>query len=193
MRRKSLYLCLTLVTGLLFFFGLRTHRPAPHYVLRNWKSGDIIFVEGTSLRSSVVRFLEWGRADYSHVGLIVLEDGIPFIIHADPKQRRVVKERWDAVLSPDRASGAAVFRVIGASEPVVSRACQFAEQYFSHAVPFDDEFDLNTDKKLYCTELVWRVYLSVGLDLRIRPNTERKYLLPSELIDAKMMREIATF
>ncbi|MDT4967409.1 MAG: hypothetical protein QOJ64_2146 [Acidobacteriota bacterium] len=160
----------------------------------DWKSGDIMFLEGNSFRSFVVSILQFGRTDYSHVGLVVVQDGTPFVIHADPKCGRVVKERWDAVLSPDRASGAAVFRVIGASPSSVADACRLAEQYCSNAVPFDDEFDLTTDKKLYCTELVWRVYLSVGFDLRIKPDSVgHKYLLPSELIRTKVIRDIASF
>lgn len=191
MRRKSLYLCLAIFAVLLFLSAFSARHLPRHYLPDTWQTSDVIFVEGTSLRSSVVRFLEFGRTDYSHVGLIVLQDGTPFVIHADPKLGRVIKERWDEFLSPDRADGAAVYRVIGGSASSVIRASQIAMQYLSDAVPFDDEFDLSTDKKLYCTELVWRAYLSVGIDLRNKPyDTARKYLFPSELIDAKVIREI---
>lgn len=191
MRRKSLYLCLAISAMLLCFSSFSARRLPRHYLPDTWKTGDVIFVEGTSFRSSVVRLLELGRTDYSHVGLILLQDGTPFVIHADPKRGRVIKERWDEFLSPDRANEAAVFRVIGRSDSIAFRASQIAKQYLSNAVLFDDEFDLNTDKKLYCTELVWRAYLSVGIDLRNKPyQTDRKYLFPSELIDAKVIREI---
>lgn len=191
MRRKSLYLCLAISAVLLCISAFSARRPLPHYFPDTWKSGDIIFIEGTSFRSSVVRFLEFGHTDYSHVGLIFLQDGTPFVIHADPKRGRVIKERWDEFLSADRADGAAVFRVIGGSDSIALRVSQIAKQYLSDAVLFDDEFDLSTYKKLYCTELVWRAYLSVGIDLRAKPyQADRKYLFPSELIDAKVIREI---
>lgn len=135
--------------------------------------------------------MEFGRTDYSHVGLILLQDGIPFVIHADPQRGRVIKERWDEFLAPDRADGAVVYRVKGGSDSSAIRVIESANQYLTDAVLFDSEFDLNSDKKLYCTELVWRAYLSVGIDLRDKPyDADRKYLFPSELIDAKVIREI---
>lgn len=159
-----------------------------------------MFIHGKSIRSAVVRFLEGSNRAYSHVGLVVLENSHPFIIHTDPardtKTDRVIKEPWNAVISPQRITGVTIFRVGDSSmaERLGFQASAVAQQFWREALPFDHEFDLTTPQKLYCTELVWRAYLAAGIDLRGRSfGSDRKYLLPSDLIKSGFLQEIRHF
>ena len=43
-----------------------------------------LFLNGTSVRSKVVRLLQRYSADYSHVGIVVVDGGIVYVVHADP-------------------------------------------------------------------------------------------------------------
>lgn len=154
------------------------------------RAGDLIFMHGTSIRSAIVRFLEIGKADYSHVGLIVFNNGVPYVIHADPARGAVMKEPLTALLMPSRTSGATIYRVEGSPE-AISQVCAQAQEYADEALPFDHEFDLETPRKLYCTELIWRAYLSAGLDLRGKwINSKRRYLIPCDLIQSGLLRQI---
>jgi hypothetical protein len=194
MRSKLYIACCAVLAFALYDAVAPIPASSHHYTTVGWKPGDIVFVEGKSLRSSVVRFLEFGHSDYSHVGLIVFDHDMPFVIHADPLRGRVVKEKWDLLLSPDRICEAAVFRVRGVSDAAISRACAIAEDDYFQAIPFNSDFDLATPNKLYCTELIWRAYLAAGIDLRKKPyGSDSKYLLPSELIENKALIEIAHF
>lgn len=161
------------------------------------RSGDVVFIRGKSIRSAVVRLLEGSSRAYSHVGLVVLENGRPFIIHADPTHDvttdRVMKEPWDAVISPKHITAATIFRVVdsSAADRLGIQASTVAQQFWRDALPFDHEFDLTTPEKLYCTELVWRAYMAAGIDLRGNSfGSDRKYLLPSDLIKSELLREI---
>ena len=161
------------------------------------RSGDLVFIRGKSVRSAVVCLLEGSDRAYSHVGLTVLEDGRPFIIHAEPAHDaasdRVMKEPWDTLVSPKRIAGATVFRVVThtSGNALGILASNAAEQYWKEALPFDHDFDLMTSQKLYCTELVWRAYLTTGIDLRGNSfGSDRNYLLPSDLIRSGVLREI---
>ncbi|HEX7681631.1 MAG TPA: YiiX/YebB-like N1pC/P60 family cysteine hydrolase [Thermoanaerobaculia bacterium] len=160
--------------------------------------GDIVFMQGNTIRGAVVRLFETPSGDYSHVGIIVIEKSGVFIIHANPgndsRTDRVIKEPWDAVISPRRVTGAAVFRL--AHEPTARMvgilAAGIAQQFEREALPFDHDFDLMTPQKLYCTELVWRAYMAAGVDLRgDRFGSDRKYLLPSDLIRSGLLRQLA--
>lgn len=159
------------------------------------RSGDVIFIRGKSIRSAVVRLLEGSNRDYSHVGLVVLENGHPFIIHADPAATtdRVIKEPWDAVISPKRITTATIFRMADSStaERLGIQASTVAQRFWRDALLFDHEFDLTTPQKLYCTELVWRAYMAAGIDLRGSSfGADRKYLLPTDMIKSGLFREI---
>jgi hypothetical protein len=104
-----------------------------------------------------------------------------------------VREPWDAVISPERIAGATVFRVEEASAPaaVGGKAAAVAQQFWRDALPFDHAFDLATPERLYCTELVWRAYMAARVDLRGGAfGSGRRYLLPSDLIESGLLREI---
>jgi hypothetical protein len=103
--RTKWYLACAITAFALYYAIVVNPAPSRPYACIGWKPGDIIFVEGRSFRSSIVRFLEFERSDYSHVGFIVFNRDVPFVIHADPQRGRVVKERWDLFLSPDRVTG----------------------------------------------------------------------------------------
>jgi len=153
---------------------------------------------GKSLRSIVVRLLEGTDSDYSHVGIVVIESGRAFVIHAspghDPRTDRVVKEPWSVMVSPARITSARIFR--SADDSTAQRvgfvAAAAAQQFERDALPFDHEFSLATPQTLYCTELVWRAYRAAGIDLRGRSfGSDRRYLLPSDLIKSGLLREVA--
>lgn len=149
------------------------------------------------MRSTVVRLFEGTDGDYSHVGIIVIERGQAFIIHANPsddsRTDRVIKEPWHAVISPRRITDAAIFRLadVTTARTVGFVAAGVAHQFEREALPFDHDFDLFTPRKLYCTELVWRAYMAAGIDLRGHSfGSDRRYLLPSDLIKSGLLREV---
>jgi len=192
-RRLTLYALFALVAGLLPFSSPHDDLPSSDRI----QSGDIVFIRGKSIRSAVVRLLEGGNSDYSHVGIIVLENGTFFIVHASPAPDatgdRVIKEPWDAIISPSRIAAAAVFRLTDPSKAsrLGLQAAKVAQQFERDALPFDHDFDLMTRRKLYCTELVWRAYLATGIDLRGSSfGSSRRYLLPLDLIKSGLLRDI---
>lgn len=162
----------------------------------NLHSGDIVLIRGISFRSGIVRLLEGVGSDYSHVGLVVIEGGHPFVIHADPSHTaaydRVIKESWGALITPTRISGATVLRLAACYPGTAPAAAARAALRFAwEARPFDHDFDLHTPEKLYCTELVWRAYMDAGIDLRGSSfGPDRKYLLPSDIIKSGFVRDI---
>ncbi len=184
-----------LATGLLSFRIYAGHGELPSS--DKARSGDVVFIRGKSIRSAVVGFFEGGYRAYSHVGIVILENGCPFIIHADPAHNavadRVMREAWDVVISPKRIGAAAIFRMADSNfvdSPNI-KASTVALQFWRDELPFDHEFDLSTPQKLYCTELVWRAYMAAGVDLcGDLFGSDRKYLLPSDLIKSGLLREV---
>ena len=137
--------------------------------------------------------------DYSHVGIVVIEDGRPYVIHVDPSNNpitdRVVKEPLQILITPKRIRGASVFRLVDAPQlnKAILEASLTAKRFLREQLPFDHEFDLATPQKLYCTELIWRAYLTAGIDLCPGSFGQgRKYLLPADLIRSGLLQEVIT-
>lgn len=155
------------------------------------QAGDLVFRRGRSMVSRAVLSLD-GRSDFSHVGIAVRQGEDLRIVHAlppeeDRKATGVVAEPLELFLSPDVASSAALYRPRNSAAGV--RAAVAARKHVMARTPFDSAFDLSTSSAVYCTELVWKVYLEADIDLIGRGFHER-YLLPSRLLESTELRLI---
>lgn len=158
-----------------------------------WRTGDIIFLDGMSFRSRVVRLLQGYDSDYSHVGIVVVDGYIPYIVHADPSEDRVLRERWDAVIRSANVSGGAVYRVRGLSRQAAGLAGAAALGFVRDAIRFDHDFDLADADRLYCTELVLSALRTGGTDLHDGASSSARYLLPADLLDSDKLDIVVRF
>lgn len=192
-RRRVLKTALLLLTGIVAAVELAPAAPPIDAHPQQWRSGDIIFLNGTSLRSRAVRALQGYSTDYSHVGLIAVEDEQTFIIHADPAAGFVVKQPWREVVKGADVVGGAVYRLPGITESVRHRICATACEFAARRVPFDENFDRSTASRLYCTELVWRLYLADGVELRSTADASSAHILPIHLINGGRLVFVGRF
>jgi len=144
--------------------GTTTVTPPASEHLRN---GDLIFRSGVSIDSHLIKIFDPG-SKYSHVGMIDVREGTAYVVHIEPDERGDSKVRRDPLadfLAPGKADGFAVYHVTPDDDERGRAAIRAALGYQARGVLFDRDFDLDTEDKMYCTELVWRAYLEVGLDL----------------------------
>lgn len=166
------------------------------------RSGDLVFRRGRTMTSRSVLAVD-PSPRYSHVGLIRVGDGAVRVVHALPPEGDgadaggIVVEPLDAFLSLPAASAAAIYRLRAGSAAAGEAAAEAAWGYALAAVPFDQGFDLRSDRALYCTELVWAAYRRAGVDLvggdlvRVRTAAGRgRYILPSTLTGSPLLAEL---
>lgn len=130
------------------------------------RDGDIVLRRGLDMMSRLV-LTQGDAARFSHVGLIVLQRNVPYVIHAMPaegKQRGgAILEPFATFASPSEAAEVAVYRTTGLSD---SQRRAIRQSAFAQlGLPFDDRFQLSNTKKVYCTALVLRAYADAGLKL----------------------------
>jgi len=132
-----------------------------------WREGDIIFRCGYGAESKAVTWRS--AAHYSHVGLLHYDslDNEWQVIHAVPAEDEpeyLKSEPVSVFLSPNRASSGAWLRV-NCNDTIAQRAAQYALSKAEQQLLFDNEYLLEDSTQLYCTELVWRAYISQGIDV----------------------------
>jgi len=158
-----------------------------------FRPGDLIFRRGKSFASQAVLLTDQNSC-YSHVGIICLVKGRPFVIHSVPYEQgngngEMKCEKLESFLCFEKASRAAVYRVHGMSDTGLTKAVQWAKKAFDVRVKFDEEYNLLSDDKLYCTELIWKSFRAAGIDLVKGqfddlniPLKGGNYILPGRLI-----------
>lgn len=194
-------LAFVLLVSLAGIIVVVTVEPAPSVALADLPAlhaGDIVFRRGQSLRSRVVLLRQSGRGEYSHVGIVVIVRGEPFIVDAVPSQRGtgvtgiVAIRRVRDFLSPTAAAAVKVMRMAPRDQTIATNAANVAVSYASRAVQFDDDYDRFSSDRVYCTELVWRVFLESGLELLDSlPEATDAVLLPSTLLRSRHLREVS--
>jgi hypothetical protein len=151
-------------------------------------NGDIIFRRGLDATSHAVLALNPG-SHYSHVGMIVFQSGRAYVVHAVPaeapgEQDAVKIEPLSRFLAPNRASATQLMRVkagqVITDQRVADRAAQYAVSKIG--VPFDFDYNMDDDRQMYCTELIWKAYLFAGVDLVGARKLAHFPLLPTAVI-----------
>jgi hypothetical protein len=161
-------------------------------ILTELNNGDLIFRKGRSLESFIVCLADEEK-EFSHVGLVVLRKGIPFVIHAVPGESDVAEdfiklERVEAFLSTEKAAAFAVYRP-GFEAEIRNRASEIALQFYQSKCTFDNAYDMKTESKLYCTELIFKAFREAGVELSgIHPSTvdfgfvQKQIILPAAFL-----------
>ncbi len=163
------------------------------------QSGDLIFRRGISFVSNLVLEAD-SESPYSHVGIITIDSGKAFVIHAVPEESEsgidyLRKDPMKTFLLKDRATAYAVFRFY--DDLIADKAAHAANNYFSKKYIFDASFNLLDPNELYCTELVWRAYKDVGVNITNNrfdtlavPIGENPFLLPGTLLNSECLSQI---
>ncbi len=152
---------------------------APPFPYGEMREGDLAFRCGRGVFSRAVLSAEQDPR-YSHVGVLVKDDGVWKIVHAVPGETefsgdfdRVKAEAPEGFFAADRAFRGCLVHT-GLLDP--DRTAALREEALSLArdsVRFDGAYNLADSSALYCTELVWMLYRHRGIDLS---EGRRRYL-----------------
>ena len=144
----------------------RTYNP---YALQN---GDIVFQETGSQQGKAVKAATNSR--WTHVGMVFFRGDKPMVIEAVQPVRVTPLGKFIA-RNPESFYA---MRLKDAKQRITPKATRKAEQYCNQQLGKD--YDLRfqwSDDKIYCSELVWKVYKeATGIEL-CKPRVFRTYNL----------------
>ncbi len=121
------------------------------------ETGDIITRTGNDFTSQSLRTLNRRSKLFSHCGLIRIENKEPVVYHIlggewNPDQK-ILRQSVAAFCNPTENKGVGLFRLTADT----STKAKFLERllvFQRQPVSFDMAFDLQTDDRLYCAELI---------------------------------------
>lgn len=118
------------------------------------KSGDLVFQTSTSSQSAAIRLVT--KSPWSHMGIVFVRDGEPWVLEA---VRPVKWTRLDAWIARGEGKRVAIKRLANEEDVLTPEvlAKMRAEGELMLGKPYDLRFGWDDDR-LYCSELVWKIY-----------------------------------
>ena len=178
-----------------YFSFLSKTNDANNVNISSLNNGDLILRCGRSTESYAV-YLADSNTEFTHIGIVSLENGVPYVIHAVPhKNDFIKKEIISQFLEPKQAAKFAIYRTSFPSE-ILNDVVKEAQNFYIKKYTFDDEYNLNTNSKLYCTELILKAFSNVGLSLNIKSKKlnyvvwKHNIIFPSEFTKPPVFRRI---
>jgi hypothetical protein len=118
------------------------------------REGDIVFHTSRSSQSLAIQ--KATGSPYSHMGVVLYRGGKPHVLEAAATVRYTPLARWIA-----RGAGGhfVVKRLTNAQSALTPKALEAMRQVARQMEgrPYDPTFDWS-DERLYCSELVWKLY-----------------------------------
>jgi hypothetical protein len=176
--RKNTHACRAAAAFILF--GLLAGRAAAE--TPRVREGDILFHTSRSAQSQAIQRATGSR--YSHMGVVLYRSGRPCVFEAIATVRCTPLERWIA----RGAQGHFVVRRLRSSATLLTpearaRLHTTADRFAGR--PYDLAFEWS-DQRIYCSELVWKLY-ERALGVRIGELQRlRDFKLSDPMVRAKM-------
>ena len=118
------------------------------------RDGDIIFQTTPSKQSQAIQIVT--HSPYSHVGIIFMREGKPYVYEAISKVQYTPLAQW---IARDKQQHFVVKRLHNAQQVLTPNAIKKlkAQAITFKAKPYDLTFEWS-DSRIYCSELVWKIY-----------------------------------
>jgi Permuted papain-like amidase enzyme, YaeF/YiiX, C92 family len=128
--------------------------------------GDIVLRTGSDVISGLFAQLNKRDKTYSHCGITFLEHGQWVVYHSiggeDNPDEKLRRDAFDKFVSSEHNLGYAICRY-----PLNSKQTESLKNtvlsFYTKQIPFDMKFDLHTDDRLYCAEMIYKAF-NIALD-----------------------------
>ncbi len=121
------------------------------------KEGDLILRNGQEFSSQFIKQFNRTDKSYSHAGLIFFNNGYPYVYDIVPGDENPdAKLRIDSLkkfCDPRKNFGFAIYRY-NISVQEVESLRKTIEKWKREGVSFDSTFNLKTDDRMYCSEMI---------------------------------------
>ena len=147
------------------------------------REGDLVLRCGNDFTSETLRDFSQQEKLYSHSGIALMNDGIMYIysnmagdLNPDEVMRRDVV---DSFLTPANNIVAGVYRYDFTNEEL-EKLRAIVEDHYTNKLQFDMNFDLSTDNKMYCAEMIAK---------SVEQATANRILIPKSMVNDELRQK----
>jgi hypothetical protein len=139
----------------------RDHGMNPYSMIEEGRSllkeGDLVVRMNRDPSSHFIQYFNHQDKSYSHSGIVLYENGYPYVYHiVDGAENPDGKLRMDSLsrfCDPRRNVAFGIFRYeMNSAE--IERVKKLIHEWYKKALRFDTRFDLKTDDRMYCSEMI---------------------------------------
>lgn len=162
------------------------------------QTGDIICRKGNGIWSDLFKDLSIRDKRFSHVGLIIVDDNHDIsVIHAEANDFTGIGGVYEQSLADFmyEGDGIAIYRLAEDFQNSLPEQKILAAQIRKFLeTPFDLQFDLSTNDRLYCSEFVFKVYslLNPPINLYVSEKKGKQYVPVDSCNDPAFFVEIVS-
>lgn len=167
----------------------------PSASLRN---GDLIFRDGKSFISRTLKKFNLKDQRFSHAGILHIEAGEAYVYHCiggeGNPDNRLRKEKLNSFCRPSGIKRYSVFRTM-LNPQQLEQVDSLAGVYFSLGIEFDTGFDLNDSRRMYCTEMIYKIFETVLKDdnfITLTSVSGRNYIACDDIFLSPGVQEVYT-
>jgi hypothetical protein len=138
------------------------------------KDGDLVLRADDDLQSESLRNFSQTDRTFSHCGMAFYEAGQLYVYNTmsgeENPSGKMLREPFTVFVDPARKTGFGIFRYqVSDSEIIVMH--NRTKSDYANGLLFDNTFDLKSDDKLYCAEMVYKYLKSVTHNRIVLPTT----------------------
>ena len=147
------------------------------------KDGDLIMRSDDDLVSQSLRGMSQTDKTFSHSGIAFNENGNVYVYNnmagVENKNEQMMREPFDSFVSPYRKDGFGIFRYqLSDSERI--KIHSIVKELYDRKLLFDKSFDLKTDDKQYCSEMIYKA---------LKNATDNRIVLPTSKVQNFKLRD----
>lgn len=187
--RKTLYIYLLLI----FVSGCKStpeHYSAPTIPTTTFRTADLALRLGRTIESDMIARGGDSLNRYSHIGIIIESDSGMIVVDIEPspnkKAEKIKAQRIEKFFAPELALAGAVMRHNEPQNTEINTLTTKIIEYLNSSITFDHDYQLSDSKKMYCTELIERLFREINISLsegrsRKLPLAKEPVILPSDI------------
>jgi hypothetical protein len=155
------------------------YKPILDSIKQTIQNGDIILRLGNDVTSSMFASLNNTNKSFSHCGIAFKIHDTVYVYHSiggeDNPNEKLKKDTIEAFVSNvyNKSYGVARYLI---NNKQIENLYQIVDSLYKKQIPFDMDFDLKTDNKLYCAEMLYKTLKWATKDSIQLPTTKSKLL-----------------
>lgn len=151
-----------------------------HSTSPSFKEGDIIFHTSLSQQSKAIQLATHSK--FSHCGVIIKNDNKFYVLEAVEPVKLTEVSKWINRGKDKRYVVKRLKNIDAISNADISKAKQFGISLLGKH--YDSDFNWSNDE-IYCSELVWKIYDKMGIQLS-KPKQLKDFDLSNEIVQNKL-------